>query len=375
MRLVSLTAQSDGYSFLIDPGENQSGVGVQIEGHPANGGGGGNFPTNGKTFTTSLIYNDLPKGELTILFSNPSSASPTETWQGQWQPEITRDFAPIAGDANICWDADSFQTMPLLPAGLNGKVLVTQLNPQIQILMAGMDGSQQQVIATGSGRAALTQDGTRLAYATDEGIVIQDLTSGRSTVLTGIFGRELHWSQDGSQIAFVINSVDINGVFVTNSDGKNSKQLSILGYESIAGWSLDGLKLYYAIPGSSGDGFQLRSVELSTGNTQDLFVLEDSSRKAPMPAVSPDGKWVAYRASDSASLYIKGMDGSQARLILDNPATAINGIAWEKESHLLGVSLITSEYPDGEIILMAPDSCETYRLPGLSGQLDGVLIP
>jgi Tol biopolymer transport system component len=94
-----------------------------------------------------------------------------------------------------------------------------------------------------------------------------------------------------------------------------------------------------------------------------------------MPAVSPDGKWIVYRASDNSSLYIKGLDGSPARLLLDNPATAINGIAWDKESHLLGVSLITPEYPDGEIILITPDSCETYRLPGLSGELDGVFIP
>ena len=119
----------------------------------------------------------------------------------------------------------------------------------------------------------------------------------------------------------------------------------------------------------------LRSVEVRTGNTQDMFILENSSLKAPLPAVSPDGKWIAYRASDNSSLYFMGMDGSQARLLLDNPALAINGIDWEKESHLLGVSLITTQYPDGEIILIAPDSCETYRLPGLSGELNGIFIP
>jgi len=69
------------------------------------------------------------------------------------------------------------------------------------------------------------------------------------------------------------------------------------------------------------------------------------------------------------------MDGSEARLLLDNPATAINGIAWEREGNLLGVSLITPETQDGEIFLIAPDNCETYRLPGLSGELDGIFIP
>ena len=374
IRLVSLTAQSDGYSFRIDPGQNLSEVSVQIEGHPANGAGGGGGTTEGKTFTTSQIYNDLPKGELTILFSNPRSASPTETWQLEWQPETIRQFPSIAGHSTTCVNAGSFQALPSLPAGLDGRVVLTQLNPKMQILLTGMDGGQKQVIAMDTGRAALTQDGTRLAYTTADGIVIYDLTSGKPTGVSGVFGRDLHWSPDGSRIASV-NAGDSFGIFITGSNGKNSRQISNLGYESIAGWSPDGSTLYYAIPGSGGNGFLLRAVAVSTGNTQDLFVLENSSRKAPMPAVSSDGKWIAYRAIDSSSLYIQGMDGSPARLVLDNPATAINGIAWEKESHLLGVSLITPETPDGEIILIAPDSCEIYRLPGLSGELDGVLIP
>lgn len=128
-------------------------------------------------------------------------------------------------------------------------------------------------------------------------------------------------------------------------------------------------------PGASTDGFLLRSVDISGGNTRDLFTLENSSLKAPLPAVSPDGQWIAYRASDNNSLYLKNMDGSPARLLLDQPAATINGIAWEKKSHLLGVSLITQQIPDGEIILIAYDSCETYRLPGLSGELDGFFIP
>ena len=374
IRLVSVTAQSDGYSFRIDPGKNMSEVSVQIEGYQANGSGGGGGTTNGKVFTTSHIYSNLPKGELTILFSNPRSASPTKTWQVEWQPETIRQFPLIAEPSTTCLNADTIQNINPLPSGFNGKVVLTQLNPQLQIVLAGMDGSLQQVLAAGSGRAALTQDSTRLAYTTEDGIKIQDLASGEFTVIAGVFGRDLHWSQDGSQIAYV-NSGDLYGMFLINSDGKNPKQLSNLGYESIAGWSPDGSHLYYAIPGSSGDGFLLRSVDVSTGNSQDLFVIENSSRKAPMPAVSPDGKWIAYRASDNSSLFIKGMDGSPARLLLDDPANAINGIAWDKESLLLGVSLITPEYPDGEIILIAPDTCETYRLPGLSGELNGILIP
>ena len=49
IRLISLTAHADGYSFRIDPGKNLSGVSVQIEGYQAvGGGGGGEGTTNGR---------------------------------------------------------------------------------------------------------------------------------------------------------------------------------------------------------------------------------------------------------------------------------------------------------------------------------------
>jgi hypothetical protein len=61
--------------------------------------------------------------------------------------------------------------------------------------------------------------------------------------------------------------------------------------------------------------------------------------------------------------------------VLDAPAQAISGIVWEREGYLLGVSLITSQSLDGESYLIALDSCESYRLPGVSGRLDGIFIP
>jgi Tol biopolymer transport system component len=167
----------------------------------------------------------------------------------------------------------------------------------------------------------------------------------------------------------------MDGIVVMNIDGSNQQQLTNLGYEELAGWSPDSSLIYYAIPGASGEGFVLRSLNIITGESKDLFVLENSSMKAPWSSISPDGNWIAYRAKDNASLYIKNMDGSPARLVLDNPAIAINGITWDKGGQLLGVSLITEQNQEGEIFIIAPDSCETYRLTGVSGMLDAIYIP
>jgi len=381
VKLVSITVGGrGGYSFRIRPGAGLSGASVQIAGYtPNGGGGGGGGETMTEEYTTSLSYAELPKGKLTIVFSNPIVASEIQIWEGQWQPETLPafDLTPETGASTVCLDADSFQSLEALPAGLDGWMLVTELNPKRQIVLSGMHGEQRQVLAEDNARGALTLDGKWLAYPSSssrEGITVMDLASKKTTILNGIQGGDLHWSPDGSQIAYV-TAGEAYGIFVTNVDEVKPRQLSNLGYESIAGWSPDGMQLYYAIPDSGGEGFMLRAVAVQTGDARDLFVLDDSSRKAPFPAVSPDGKWVAYRASDNSSLYLKGMDGSPARLILDAPATAINGIVWEKEGHLLGVSVLTPDNQDGEIILIQHDNCEIYRLPELRGKLDGIYIP
>jgi Tol biopolymer transport system component len=167
------------------------------------------------------------------------------------------------------------------------------------------------------------------------------------------------------------------GIFVASTDGSSQRQLTNLGYESIAGWSLDGTQLYYAIPDSSNNGFLLKAVDVASGDVHDLFVLENSSRKAPLPTISPDGNWIAYRGSDNGSLYIMRMDGTQGRLVVEKPSVdyAISGIVWEPSGSLIGVSMLTPENPDGEIILVQWDGCEAYQITTLHGELDGLLIP
>lgn len=377
VRLISVTAYEDGYSFRIDPGPSLSSLSVQIDGYQPDGGGGGGGSWGG-IFNTSLAYSELPKGALTLVLSKPLAASPTETWHGQWQPETPRVFAPSAEESAspVCLTAEALSVLQPLPAGLDGKMLLTELNPAQQILLADLDGSQRQVLVSGSGRGALSPDGARLAYSNEEGITIVELSSGERTVLLDAKGIELHWSPDGNQLAYTA-AEDAYGVFVVDREGQASpRQLSNLGYESIAGWSPDGKELYFAIPSSTNDGFLLRAAEVTTGEVSDLFVLEDSSGKAPMPTVSPDGNWIAYRGSDNSSLYLVRMDGSEGHKVIELPSSyAITGIAWGPGSGLLGVSLITPDTPDGVIVLMQPDNCETYLLPNLTGMLEGFFIP
>ncbi len=373
--LVSITADSrDGYGFHFKTSGEIASFRMNIDGYtPVGGGGGGD---NQGLINQSLAFAELPKGNLKIIFSDLILASETQFWQGKWSPENPLDHWP-ADDltpASVCLNADSFNQLQPAPVGLEGRALLTILNPEINLVISDLDGSRRQVLIPRGSRGAFSPDGKKVAYSGNDGIVILDLIARRTEPLSIPAGRDLHWSPDGTKIALNASG-ELPGVTVVSlADNASAKQLSNLGYESLAGWSPDGEKIYYALPSATNDSFLLRSVELQTGITQDLFVLENSSRKAPMPALSPDGRWIVYRASDNSSLYIKGMDGSPARLLLDNPAIAINGLAWGKGSNLIGISLITAYAQDGEVILLKPENCEVQRL-SLRGMLDGIDIP
>lgn len=374
VRLVSVTANPDGYSFHIDPGPDLSGVSVQIEGYQAAGGGGGGGW--GGEFKSSLIFNELPTGSLTILLTNPLSTSPAQAWQGQWQPETARAFpaVSVSNASGVCLNADTFQALAPLPPGLNGSMIITELNPEQQIVLVSFDGSQRQVLVSGNARGALTQGGDRLAYVGDQGIMLLNMTNRNASLLTPQSGRDLHWSPDGAWLAFA-DSGEQPGIWIVGIDGSGQRRLSDLGFETIAGWSPNGEQLYYAAPDASGNGWQFKSITVSTGAVEDLFILENASRKAPMPALSPDGQWIAYRAADNSSLYLIRTDGTQSQLVIDRPATAISGFAWEKQGHLLAVSMITLDNPDGVVVLLQLDPCEAYILPGMHGVVEGIIIP
>jgi hypothetical protein len=185
----------------------------------------------------SLSYAELPTGELKIICSDLMLASETQFCKVQWAPE-TKRYWPTAtpGSYPVCLNADSLGQLQPLPAGVDGVVLLTEVDDSFRLVMAGLDGSDRKVLVEQASRGAFSPDGKVVAYPANEGITILDLASKTSRVLPGASGYDLTWSPDGSQIAYV-TSGEAYGVFVVSLDGsQDPKQLSNLGYESLAGW-------------------------------------------------------------------------------------------------------------------------------------------
>jgi hypothetical protein len=383
LQLLSITADSrNGYDFSFQGDPDVVSASVQIEGYTPNGGGGGGGLTDG-FFNVSLSYAQIPTGVLKVTLSNLIVTGDRLTWQGQWSPAVPRTDLPAdpTPQAGLCLTVDSLARLSQAPVELgNGKALLYERlenSDQWGLVLYSLDGSQKQVVAADAAWGALSPDGSQVAYtpfstsAVD--IHIMDLDSQSVRTLSGVSGTGYHWSPDGKQIAYIALGGDvIDSVFVVNADGANNRQISSLSYESIVGWSPDGSQLYFVAPFTGGAAWKVYSFDMTDGASQELFTIENGTPKFLNPTLSPDGQWIAYRGQDNSSLYLVHPDGSDMHLVLDDIGVVRN--EWSS-SGWLGVSLGDVNTDDHTLVLVKPDGCESYRLPNLRGELQGLFIP
>ena len=378
LMLTSITANSQGsysFNFQVDP--KVYSVGVQIEGYTPNGGGGGGGGglTNGK-FETTLAYAQLPTGVLDVDISNLVLIGDSVTWQEQWSPATVRTDLPVnpTHQPGVCLSADSLAQVQSAPVGLfSGSTLMYEPLDNSEkwgLVLYNLDGSGKQVLATDTSGGIFSPDGSQMAYPAADGIHVMDLSTKAEKVLPGT-GFNMHWSPDGRQIAYVgMGDGIVDSVFIINLDGTPARQISDLSYESVIGWSPDG-KLYFVAPYTGGAAWKVYSYDLTSGTTRDLFTIENGTPKFLNPMLSPDGNWIAYRGRDNSSLYLVHTDGSDMHLVLDNVGAV--GIAWTS-SAWLGVSIGTDDPYVQKVLLINLDTCDSYILNGLHGQLEGLVI-
>ena len=378
LMLTSVTANSQGsysFNFQVDP--KVYSVAVQIEGYIPNGGGGGGGGglTNGK-FETTLAYAQLPTGVLDVDISNLVLVGDSVIWQGQWSPSTVRTDLPAnpTPPTGVCLTADSVAQIQLAPAGLfSGATLMYEPldnSDKWGLVLYNLDGSDKQMLATDASGGTFSPDGSQMAYPAADGIHVMDLSTKAEKVLPGT-GFNMHWSPDGRQIAYVgMSDGSVNSVFIINLDGTPARQISDLSYESVIGWSPDS-KLYFVAPFTGGAAWKVLSYDLTSGTTRELFTIENGTPKFLNPTLSPDGNWIAYRGRDNSSLYLVHPDGNDMHLVLDNVGAV--GIAWASSSWL-GVSIGIEDPYFQKTLLINLDTCDSYLLNGLHGQLEGLMI-
>jgi hypothetical protein len=390
LKLISITSDSrSSYSFRFQSDSRVSGVSVEIAGyHPAGGGGGGGGGGDASsTFDVSVSYTELPKGKLTVVLSNLTVIGDAQTWQGQWSPATPRTDWPAAPTAQpgTCLSNDQIGQLQSAPADLtHGTALFYELlhkpgevSDKWVTVLYPLDGNTGQEVAPDTNWATLSGDGASVAYPGPDGITLLNLATQAEIVLPTPGAFDLHLSRDGNQIAFVSTNAD--SVFVMDIRGASPvRRLSDQSYESIIGWSPDNRQVFIAIPYSAeintaGNAWKIQAVDVATSAVSDLFTIENGSPKSLGAVLSPDGNWIAYRGRDADSLVLVRTDGTQMHNVIENSG-GISGIAWS-QSGWIGVSLYNPDNYERRMVLLQPDSCQAYIMPGLHGDLEGLFLP
>jgi hypothetical protein len=382
LRLTSIESSSSGYifRFTADPGASANQIQVEIAGYSPNcGGGGGGGNTFPQEFAATVCYAavpggaEMPHGVLKAILHFQALSRQERSYEIQWSPETAQagGFATSTPRPGVCLQGSVPDAIPVLPADLaSGSVLSYEAleGGKWGLVLHGLDGGQGQVLAADATRGALSPDGSRAAYPQADGIHVVDLATRVETVLAGATGNHLRWSPDGRQIAYA--SGDGSHTFVVDADGSAAPiQISDQAHALVTGWTPDGQTVWLAIPATGGSAWQVRSVDLTDGSSKDWFIIENGTPKALDPSLSPDGQWLAYRGRDNSSLYLIHPDGSGQRLLLDN--AGVSEAAWS-QSGWLGVSLMAPGTDAQTLVLLKPESCEAYRVPGTYGALEAL---
>lgn len=175
-------------------------------------------------------------------------------------------------------------------------------------------------------------------------------------------------SPDGKYLAYTDNPGGRQSLWVRQIDGSNPLQL--IGPRLVGYWGLvfapDGASIFYSVKGREDDSGSIYQIPFLGGPSRKLVTGVDSP-----PAVSPDGKQLAYLRADypargASALMIAGIDGANPRALVERRPP---------EFFAPGSFVSTSWAPDGSRLVAAMRNTQTRQTTLVTVSLEGDLAP
>ena len=179
---------------------------------------------------------------------------------------------------------------------------------QIELVWVDRAGQTQSVGADqlAYGRGRVSPDGTRVAVDTpgedNPDVWIYDLARKTLTRLTfdEAFDGFPLWTPDGSRVVFQ-SLREGGGLFWKAADGTGEVERLLESSDAPRpyGWSADGRLVFEQNPGDIG--------VLTVDGDRTMELVIDTEFLEREPAMSPDGRWIAYRSNESgqAEIYVR----------------------------------------------------------------------
>ncbi len=374
IRLVSVSLGRDGYNFNFkaDPGASANAISVEIAGHPpycGGGGGGDEFP---EEFTREVCYGGavpFPNGKLKVIIRFQALRREDKTFRLAWSP--AEPFVTPTPQPGLCLTRERWNLLTgrndALPSGVGGKIVTTinEGGPLPAIYVSSPDGSNLQKIGIGAW-PSLSNNGTQLVYSASDGLRVVNLSSGQSSAF-GVDGYRIIWSPDDTRLMFT-NTFNL---YVVNADGSGLQRVNTASGQVLApvGWLPDDQTVVYSV--LSGDGFDLKTYNLQSGETKGLFTIHN---KAGYGALSLGGQWIVFADREFGEanwgIFISRLDGSERKLVVEPEVPTAFMSVWGPDGQWLIVN--TRDANDKNIpALVDPFTCETFSLNQLNGMVEG----
>ncbi|HMG84915.1 MAG TPA: hypothetical protein VK574_04190 [Terracidiphilus sp.] len=177
------------------------------------------------------------------------------------------------------------------------------------------------------------------------------------------------WSPDGSKIAFVLIRPGLEQIQIMNPDGSGVEAISPAEHKTIhPSWTPDSQNILYCTdddlrPPAKNDA-EIYSINLAGRKITKLI----SGGVNTYPAVSPDGKKIAFRRmveTTNSEVFLANSDGSAAVNLTNNPA--FDGWpAWSPKG--TKIAFASNRAGNHEIYIMNPDGTGVRKIANSEGR-------